>query len=245
MNIQKLPGIYKITNNVNGKSYIGQSKDVYERLKAHKRKSRVLAINKAIQKYGLNSFTFEVVIYCETFELDEYERKIIMLYNTISPNGYNIEDGGKDRHISEQTKQKLSNKMKGRYEGVNNPFYGRSHTENAKILISNANKGKIISDEHRKIVSESARSRRGELAYWYGKEPPFKGRTHNAESRMKIGDAERGELNHASVAVIVDGIRYSCQAEAAKAIGVAVNTIRYRVRSNNQKYKDYRYAENS
>lgn len=62
---------------------------------------------------------------------------------------------------------------------------------------------------------------------------------------MKIGDAERGELNHASVAVIVDGIRYSCQAEAAKAIGVAVNTIRYRVRSNNQKYKDYLYAENS
>lgn len=40
-----------------------------------------------------------------------------------------------------KTKQKLSNKMKGRYEGANNPFYGKSHAENAKILISKANKG--------------------------------------------------------------------------------------------------------
>ena len=243
MDIQKLPGIYKITNTLNGKAYIGQSQNVCDRIKAHRRKSRKLVINRAIQKYGIESFIFEVLIYCEKYELDEYEKKMIAINNTISPNGYNIDEGGKDRHVSESTKIKLSEKMKGRYVGVNNPFYGKSHSEDAKAIISNANKGKVISDEHKKILSESSSSRKGELAHWYGKEPPFKGKLHSLSSKKKIGDAERGELNHCSVPVIVFGVRYVCQSDASKAIGIPLNTLRYRIISNSEKYVEYQYAD--
>jgi len=245
MKIESLPGIYKITNKLNGRSYIGQSIDVLARIKTHKRKSRKLVINKAIQKYGVSSFVFEVIIYCEVSLLDEYEKALIVYHNTISPHGYNIEVGGKDRHMVESTKEKLSNMMKGRHVGENNPFYGKSHSEEVKKIISEANVGKIISEEHRKVVAKSASTRKGELSYWYGKEPPFKGKSHSEKSRNKIGDAERGALNHCSVPVIISGVRYSCQAEAASSIGVAPNTIRYRVKSSNSKYSDYSYAKNT
>jgi len=242
MNFQKLPGIYKITNKLNGKSYIGQSKNVNSRIKAHCRKSRVLVINKAIQKYGVDNFEFEVVLYCDIDSLDYYEKRLISHYNTISPNGYNIDVGGKDRRIAESTKKKLSNSMKGRYVGENNPFYGKTHNEQSIKLISIANKGKTISDEHRKIISESSSKRRGVDSYWYGKEPPFKGRSHSENSRKLIGDAERGELNHGSVPVLINGVRYSCQEEAARSMGVSRNTIKYRILSNSQKFSGYSYA---
>lgn len=245
MHIESLPGIYKITNKLNGKSYIGQSVDVLARIKTHKRKSRKLVINKAIQKYGVSTFTFEVIIYCEVSSLDEYEKALIVHYNTISPYGYNIETGGKDRHMADSTKEKLSDRMKGRYIGENNPFYGKFHNEETKKIISDANVGKVISEEHRKIVANSASARTGELSYWYGKEPPFKGKSHSEKSRKKIGESKRGALNHCSVPVVIAGVMYSCQAEAASIIGVAPNTIRYRIRSSSSKYSDYSYAENT
>lgn len=94
-------GIYKITNLVNGKLYIGQSIDIKSRWYQHKYKSNHKSeigydspIHKAIRKYGENNFRFEVIEECSFEELDCKEIEWISRLNTICPNGYNIQIGG-------------------------------------------------------------------------------------------------------------------------------------------------------
>lgn len=83
-------GIYKITNKINNKSYIGQSVHIEIRWREHIRKGNL--IHKAIKKYGVNNFTFEILEECKINELNEKEEYYIKKYNTIIPNGYNIEE---------------------------------------------------------------------------------------------------------------------------------------------------------
>lgn len=86
-------GIYKITKKSNGKSYIGQSNDINRRIEEHKYKND-LAIDKAIQKYGIESFTYEILEECTLDELDEKETYWIAYYNTYKGSGYNCNAGG-------------------------------------------------------------------------------------------------------------------------------------------------------
>lgn len=86
-------GIYKITKKENGKSYIGQSNDIERRFKEHTFKNKI-PIDKAIQKYGKESFQFEILEECSLDELDEKERYWINYYNTYKGFGYNCSEGG-------------------------------------------------------------------------------------------------------------------------------------------------------
>lgn len=65
-------GIYKFTNLVNGKIYIGQSVDIERRLNEHKRRNEQ-RIDKAIKKYGFENFNFEIIELCSPDKLDELE----------------------------------------------------------------------------------------------------------------------------------------------------------------------------
>ena len=82
-------GIYKITNKINGHSYIGQSVNITARWYHHKTAGE-LAIGQAIQKYGVDNFIFEVIEECDPSMLDEREQFWILKLNTLRPNGYNI-----------------------------------------------------------------------------------------------------------------------------------------------------------
>lgn len=86
-------GIYKITNKINGKSYIGQSRQIEKRFTQHINNERT-SIGKDIKKYGKDNFEFSIVEICEINELDIKEREYIEKYNTIYPNGYNKTNGG-------------------------------------------------------------------------------------------------------------------------------------------------------
>ena len=71
-------GIYKIENLVNGKIYIGQSINIERRWQGHRKgiKSRVdkeKPLYRAMNKYGIENFSFEVLEECEEEELDEKE----------------------------------------------------------------------------------------------------------------------------------------------------------------------------
>ena len=99
-------GIYKITNLVNGKIYIGQSIHIETRIKEHFWKSELQkdrsynsALHQAIRKYGKENFVWEVVTECSVDEIDELEQKYIKEYNSLSPNGYNILIGGQKNRI--------------------------------------------------------------------------------------------------------------------------------------------------
>lgn len=86
-------GIYKITNLLNGKAYVGQSIHIERRWQEHCQPSADSTIGKAIQEYGKDNFKFEIL---ESFEIEdsnqlaEREDYYIDFYDTIVPNGYNV-----------------------------------------------------------------------------------------------------------------------------------------------------------
>ena len=93
-------GIYKLTNKINGKVYIGQSKHIEKRLKEHVRKTYPgyhgprNPITYALMKYGVENFDFSVVEECKFSELNEREIYYISLYKSNTKNGgYNMTAG--------------------------------------------------------------------------------------------------------------------------------------------------------
>lgn len=90
-------GIYKLTNVMNGKVYVGQSRRISRRLKAHESDSRRIddvrgqtPLYEDVRKYGFDKFSVEVLELCEVEELDEKETFFIDLYNSTNPDfGYN------------------------------------------------------------------------------------------------------------------------------------------------------------
>ena len=93
-------GIYKITNNINGYCYIGQSINIEQRQRKEQQRAflphsneynRVLS--KAFRKYGLENFSFEILEECSVEELDEKEIFYIQKFDSYF-NGYNATLGG-------------------------------------------------------------------------------------------------------------------------------------------------------
>jgi group I intron endonuclease len=100
--------IYKHTA-PNGKSYIGQTNDYVARCYKHQLTDGCPAFYSAIKKYGWDNFTHEILIDGLTLaEANEFEELMISEFNTISPNGYNIKNGGCNFSNAEETKVKLS-----------------------------------------------------------------------------------------------------------------------------------------
>lgn len=87
-------GIYKIQNLINNKIYIGQSTDIKTRWYKHKCAQDNFYIHKAIRKYGIENFSFDIIEECSQQELDKKEKYYINKYNSLVPNGYNMILGG-------------------------------------------------------------------------------------------------------------------------------------------------------
>jgi group I intron endonuclease len=115
--------IYKITNKVTKKMYIGETKldDPQKRWKAHlsaiRRGKGCPALRDAIQKHGVENFKFEVILICFDEDRFHYEEEYIKKYNTMAPNGYNILKGGiggsgfLGKTHSKETREKLAKLM--------------------------------------------------------------------------------------------------------------------------------------
>ena len=87
--------IYKITNLINGKSYIGQTNNFQRRMREHQNTKDNYAIHLAIQKYGKDAFSYEIIEHCNDDILDEREIYWINFYKThITEEGYNMTFGG-------------------------------------------------------------------------------------------------------------------------------------------------------
>lgn len=99
-----MKGIYKFTNKINGKSYIGQSQNLENRYKTHLRsfyKENATMYNtlfyRAVRKYGIENFDYEILIQSEKFskeELNNYEIQYINQFQSYGENGYNMNKGG-------------------------------------------------------------------------------------------------------------------------------------------------------
>lgn len=91
-----IKAIYKITNLLNNKIYIGQSihpeKRWYEHQQHAKNQDDKYPIHLAINKYGANNFSFEILEWTEDY--DSEEKRLIHYFNSLVPCGYNIIEGG-------------------------------------------------------------------------------------------------------------------------------------------------------
>lgn len=80
-------GIYKITNKLNGKSYIGQSIHCGKRLDEHHKGKQL--IDEVIQIEGIENFNFEILKEVDKKHLSYWEDYYIIKYDTMFPKGYN------------------------------------------------------------------------------------------------------------------------------------------------------------
>jgi group I intron endonuclease len=157
--------IYKITNLVSKKCYIGETKrdNPEKRWQGHiqsmKRNQGCPALKCAIKKYGIEKFKFEVLIICFDEDRFIYEKEYIKKYNCQVPNGYNILPGGEGggflgKNHSEETRKKIGESSKAFRENNPNHFetYREKHTEAMKkVDISSALKN---SEKFQKAVKE-------------------------------------------------------------------------------------------
>ena len=167
--------IYKITNTLNGKPYVGKTKQKPEkRITQHKYDSRKgsLGIGAAIRKYDWENFSVEVLETCPVEKLNEREMFWIRELNSKSPNGYNLTDGGDTgSKISEESRARMSVAKKGKPSKRK----GKTLTEEHKAKISATkkgtpahNKGKHMSEAQKAILSAA---NKGENNPNYGKHP--------------------------------------------------------------------------
>jgi len=140
--------IYKTTNLINGKIYIGQHYGIRKNYLG----SGTLLL-KSIKEYGRENFSNEILEYCEKLEhLDDREKFWIKELDSTNPDiGYNIAIGGTGidtkiankiltgRKLSETHKENIC-KAHADVSGEKNPMYGKKHTEETILKIKQKNK---------------------------------------------------------------------------------------------------------
>jgi group I intron endonuclease len=110
--------IYKITNTINNKIYIGSAKNFYKRYLKHKENPRETHISRSFRKYGFENFVFEILETPDIFNLIEREQFWMDFYQSYNKKiGYNTRIKAESnlgfKH-SIETRQKISNSQKGK-----------------------------------------------------------------------------------------------------------------------------------
>ncbi len=157
------PGIiYLATNKVNGKLYVGKTaREFVVRIREHEydaRNKSKTAFSRAIAKYGIEAFNFEVLETCPAAEIDERERFWISQHPCRKPHGYNLTDGGDG---TTGLKRPDVTARLSAMTGERNHAFGKKHTpeeneKNRQALLGAKNPrfGKPVSPELRALISQ-------------------------------------------------------------------------------------------
>lgn len=204
-------GIIYLLTSPSGKQYVGQTiQELQKRINGHNNSSNKndAAINKAIRKYGINSFRREIIITIQTSEnnifkqLDKLEELFIKIHNTYK-GGYNSTTGGGNRKPTDEVRKKLSishigikqteeSKIKRRLK-----MLGFKHSDESKDKIRQANIGKKISyDDISKIITTKEGRK-----YLYPLKPQSKGWKLSKEVNDRMGKIRR-EININGIPII-------------------------------------------
>lgn len=238
--------IYKITNTITNKCYIGETKESNPETRWKKHKNTIKngvgcpALRDAVKKYGIEFFKFEILIICFDEDRYKYEIEYIKKYNSKVPNGYNILDGGpggsfQGKKHSEETKKRISEKLKQKY--INNPLLKKEISERNKILLNS----QIIKSKIKEGILNSK----------IYKQTIKKKKFHTEETKNKIKESvkkyynesniiERRKLISKSVGIKVFQYdlnyviinTYASFAEASRQSGIPNSTIKKCVKNN-------------
>jgi group I intron endonuclease len=157
--------IYKSTNKITGKVYIGQTiQTLDKRIKGHIKESKMDKTRPfliSINKYGADNFTFETIDSANNLdELNDKEIHWINFYNSVSPNGYNVTGGGQGKkmistnELSKRISKGLQNSEK--WQKIKN---SEEYLKKRKEKFINSAKGKKFSTKHKEKIWEKNKER--------------------------------------------------------------------------------------
>jgi len=178
--------IYKLTNTVNGKEYVGlTSSTIDNRWRQHiyasRHKNTKTHLVRAIRKYGKEAFTSQVLCSCRTVEdAEEMERHFIAEHDTLS-NGYNMTAGGN-----------CTTGLSGELNGM----YGKTHTPDVRQKLSETAserfKGKSYAELYGEEKAEELKRKRSETFSAVdksGERNSMYGKNHSNETKAKMSAA--------------------------------------------------------
>ena len=166
--------IYSITNKIDNKTYIGKCERPIDKSKTYFGSGKY--IKRAIQKHNIENFNKEIIEECiDSTELGKREIYWIDKLNTTVPYGYNITTGGEGGN--------------GGMKGETNPFYGKTHTEYTKKLLSSIFKNRIVvtdgNGNNFSVLNTDERFLSGELVH------VCKGKKHTDEAKEKMSESHK------------------------------------------------------
>ena len=200
-----MTGIYSITNTINGKRYIGQSKDIYKRWGKHKSELRNNKhanqhLQTAWNKYGEGCFLFEILEECSVDNLDTLEKQYIAKYKANDRDfGYCYEDGGHLNKIcSKETRAKISKKLMYHpvseeiIQKLKSSHVGKHLSEEAKKKLSEFNKGKKLTEDHKAKISASNKGKKLSEEHKAKLSASHMGHKWSEETRQKVKGTRSG-----------------------------------------------------
>lgn len=248
------------------KYYIGRTKNPKKRERTHRNLlKRGTHHNSQLNNFyqtGVTEVKLEIISEQKTLEESKQEEARIILKCLSDPDCVNIEVNGdtltnhpeRDSRIKRITKSlkkfhagippEKRKEIYGKY-GDRNGMYGRNHSPEAREKMSVAtltryalngppNVGIKRSDSFKKACSERAKKRVGKLN-------PFYGKTHSKETREKIAKVHKGKIPANARKVSIEGVIYPSATEAGRKLNLHVTVITYRIKSKNQKFKNWMY----
>ena len=208
--------IYKATNKINGKNYIGKTINTLEfRKSSHENEAKIKGRNgryfiKALSKYGNDNFEWEEIDKAESEEeLNYLESYWIKFYNSNNPiYGYNLSDGGEGgkTYVLVNGEKILSAR-----------FQHDQYKSGEKI---NTQIGKPRSEESKR---KQSKSRKGKFC---GNESWRLGTKHTQESKKKMSESQKGvKRNGLKIQCVETQIIYDSITEAGKLLNICRKKI--------------------
>lgn len=221
--------IYLITNIVNGKLYVGQTRAPLKvRWSQHVyAKNKPTPLVKAIAKYGLENFEIKEIAKASSLEeLNAMEIQKIKELNSLVPNGYNIRLGGCRSAVSEETRKKISESR----IGPKHHFYGKKLSEEHRKKLSESRKGRNMSEETKLKISMA---HKGSKSHKWGKPQSeetkakrsraLKGRVFSTEHLAKIKEASSHRF--VKIQCVETGEIFESTTTAAKKLNIQQSNL--------------------
>ena len=264
---QPIIGVYKISNTLSGRYYIGYSTNINRRFTVHRNKLKQnyhdnIFLQRAYNLDGEDKFVYEIIHICDT---EEDAKEIELQYLTdfsIREELYNLNfnNSGGDLLTHHPDKEKIREKILksqaenmsklsseerkqkyGKY-GERNGMYGKSHTDEIRKKLSDTHKGNTYCKG--KKASDKTRQKMSENAKLkIGEKNPFYGKHHSEETIQKIKEKGKGRLPPNIIKILIDGNIYISMTEASRQLNIPTPTILWRLNSKNPKFNNYKYVD--
>ena len=258
--------VYRYLNQTEGEekawSYVGNTMNEKIRRQSWNNKSNQSyggeKINTARQKYGVKSFSYEVLE--EVFDADEgalqkvlneKEAEYVEKYDSVE-HGYNTSKGGTGNNgvdFSETHRANIGKASKGRThtedtkKRIGDKLKGRKVSEETKQKISSGNKGKKRTAEQKRAQSERMKGTKPSAATkkakeWYAKEGGYwKGKKMSDEAKKNMKEAQQKRGVKVRV-TYKDGTTkdFNTMLDCAKELGIGVGSVSHYINAGKDKW---------